>query len=122
MSDQTEFAQGLYKNWFDFNKKMMENSMDMTMKYWKPEHYEKMYSQWSSFMSDMMTKMMTQPGFTDKCWKSFKQTAGFQKFWEEANKEYFKNLNMPTREEFDELTARMDYLDDQLEELRKKTD
>ena len=119
MKDQAELFEGFYKTWFDFNKKMMENSMEMSMELLRPEQYDKFYTQWSQHMSEMISKMMTAPGFTDKCWESFKASSGFYKFWQASTQEYFKNMNMPTREEYDELAARMDYFDDQLAEMKK---
>lgn len=120
MKDEKDFFKGFYTGWLDFNMKMAKASVDMAQQFWSPESYEKFYSCWSENMAGLMEEMMKAPGFTENSWKAFKSTVGFQKFWEMMTRTYMKNMNIPTREEFEEVLQRLDYTDDRLDKIEQK--
>ena len=122
MTDSKNAYKGFFDSWMDFNTKMMQSGISTMREYWTPESYENFYSSWSKHYSEMMEKIMRLPGFTEKSWETFKSTTGFQKFSEMMAQQYLKSVNVPTREEIDELSQRISYLDDKMEIIEEKLD
>jgi DNA anti-recombination protein RmuC len=108
-----------YETWMDFNFKMMQNSMEIVKNCWDSGNYEKLYSTWSENVTEMMEKMMRTPGFTENSWNMFKSTMGFQKFLKMMTSMYLKSLDIPEREEIDELSERINYFDDRIEKIQE---
>ncbi len=122
VADSTDMCKGFLESWMDFNTQMMKSGFDALGGYCSSDSCEKFYKDWSTHYSDMMEKVMRLPGFTEKSWEAFKTTAGFQKFTEMMTRQYLASLNVPTREEIDELSERISYLDDRLESMEEKLD
>jgi TnpA family transposase len=122
MKDGSDYYKAFYESWVDFNRSMMEKSISAIKDSWDPATYEKFYSAWSQNMSEMMEKVMRAPGFAETSWNAFKGTTGFQKFFQLMTDTYLKNMNIPTREEYEEVSKRLDYLDDRLENIEKMLD
>jgi len=121
-SDKKNVFVDFYSSWVDFNVKMIKNSMELTTEAWEPESYEKFYRSWSENMGDLIEKMFRMPGFAKHSWEFFKSTTGFQKNFNEMIEMYLKAMKIPTHKEVDELSERINYLDDKLEEIEKKLD
>jgi hypothetical protein len=109
----------MYETWMDFNFKMMKDSMEIATNWWDIDNSEKFYSIWSKNMSEMLEKMMRTPGFTENSWNLFKSTSGIQQFYRMLSNMYLKTLDVPDREEIDELSERINYLDDKLEKIEE---
>jgi len=120
MSDSTNFFKDFYSSWADFNMNMMKSSMGLATESWKPETYEKFYGDWMKNTGDMLEKIMRMPGFAGYSWEIFKSSTGFQKMFHEMTEVYMKNMKLPTHGDVDELSQRINYLDDKIEELEKK--
>jgi hypothetical protein len=114
-----EYLSQVYETWMDFNYNMMKDSMEIAKNWWDVDNYEKFYSIWSKNMTEMMEKMMRTPGFTENSWKAFKSTAGIQKFYKMLSNMYLKTLDVPDRDEIDELSERINYLDDKIEKMEE---
>lgn len=120
MSDSMNFFKDFYSSWADFNVNMMKSSVGIATEAWKPETYEKFYGDWLKNTGDMMEKIMRIPGFAGYSWEIFKTSTGFQKMYQEMMELYLKNMKLPTHGDIDELSQRINYLDDKIEELEKK--
>ena len=99
---------------------IMKSSMGLASEAWKPETYEKFYGDWLKNTGDMMEKIMRMPGFAGYSWEIFKTSTGFQKMFQEMMELYMKNMKIPTHGDIDELSQRVNYLDDKIEILEKK--
>ena len=122
MSENNNFFKDFYSSWVDFNVNMTKSSMELMTQSWKPENYEKFYHVWSENMGTIMEKVMRMPGFAPYSWEVFKSSAGFQKMFREMTELSCKNMNIPTNKDIDELSERINYLDDKLESIEEKLD
>ena len=120
MSDSVNFFKDFYSSWLNANMNIMKSSMGLASEAWKPETYEKFYGTWLENTGDMMEKIMRMPGFAGYSWEIFKSSTGFQKIFQEMVERYMKNMKLPTHDDIDELSQRINYLDNKIEELEKK--
>lgn len=122
MKENSNFLKDFYSSWVDFNVNMTKSSMELMAESWKPENYENFYKVWSENMGNIMEKIMRMPGFANYSWQTFKSSAGFQKMFGEMIEMSHRNMKLPTHKDIDELSERISYLDDKLEEIEKKLD
>jgi len=92
----------------------------MAFNFWTDGTAEKMYSGCKNAVSDSILHLYRMPGFAASSWEMQKSMAGPWKLFVSMAEHSMKAMNLPTTEDFEELTLRCDYLEDRLRELKAR--
>jgi hypothetical protein len=98
---------------------MKYNPVAMTLSFWTDGAAEKLYKNWKTEVHDSMMRLYSTPGFAASSWEMQKSMAGPWKLFVSMAEQSMKAMDLPTAEDFEELTLRCDYLEDRLKELNQ---
>jgi hypothetical protein len=120
MKEYAESMKEFFTLWTDLTMSMIKNPMEVAARAWKTEHFEKLYETYSKNMSEMMERFYKTPGFATRSWDMLKSTKGFQNYFGEMLEMGLRNMSIPTAKDIDELSERLNYLEDRLDAIEQK--
>ncbi len=113
-----EFYKGFYQSWLELTMETVKNSAELAGSAWKVESYGKFYQKWMNSMKGAMDRILRMPGFASNGWQIFKSTTAHSEIIKEMTELQLRQLEIPSHADLDELSERISYLDDQLEQLK----
>jgi|GEM_PF-2005714 len=92
--------------------------LSMAMSFWTDGTAEKIYSSYKNAMSESILKLYRMPGFAASSWEMQKSMAGPWKLFVSMAEQSMKAMNIPTSDDYEELSKRCDYLEDRQRDLK----